>query len=317
MRVILLIEHLGLHGGVRRCIELGNALVAAGHEVYIGTEKGEPCTWWPTLPWVYAWDKLPVSSCALALMFGMTSLMRATVERLGARHKAIYLVGVDEQRLEEIAVEKSNWLELVTGGEYHVLCCATWLWDWVRERLNPKAQLLLGGLNRTIFHPVKGARRPGELVLLNSGDNRGREGVACVRKAAEIIKDKYPAAKLTTYCKKGYPQSEMARVYASAALFLDGQWYAGWANAVIESMACGTPVVCTNIGGVKNFAIDGVSALLVPREDPQAMANAALRLLDDPGLYQLLVKGGLKYSAGFSYAETVRTLEGYIEGWSG
>ena len=317
MRVILLIEHLGLHGGVRRCIELGNALVAAGHEVYIGTEKGEPCTWWPTLPWLYAWDKLPISSCGLVIIFGITATMRRLVDRLGAKHKAMYLVGVDETDLERIETEKGNWLEIVTEGEYHNLACSTWIYEWIKAKLNPNVQLLIGGLNRTIFHPVKDARRPGELLILNSGDNRGREGTKCVGQAFEIIKERYHVAKLTTYCKKGYPQSEMARVYASSALYLDGQHYAGWANTVIESMACGTPVVCTNIGGVRDFAIDGVSALVVPREDPQAMANAALRLLDDPGMYQLIVKGGLKYSSRFSYAETVRTLEGYIEGWSG
>lgn len=53
-------------------------------------------------------------------------------------------------------------------------------------------------------------------------------------------------------------------------------------NSVLEAMASGVPVVSTAVGGVPYIVRDGETALLVAADDPQAMADAACRLLDDP-----------------------------------
>lgn len=49
----------------------------------------------------------------------------------------------------------------------------------------------------------------------------------------------------------------------------------------LESMACGTAVVGANEGGIPEVVVDGVTGILVPR-DPQTLAEAILRLLEDP-----------------------------------
>ena len=54
-------------------------------------------------------------------------------------------------------------------------------------------------------------------------------------------------------------------------------------NAMVEAMASGLPVVATNTGGVGEYITDGAGLLCQP-QDPQALAAAALRLLDDADL---------------------------------
>lgn len=51
--------------------------------------------------------------------------------------------------------------------------------------------------------------------------------------------------------------------------------------AILEAMAAGRPVVTTPVGGVPDFAQDGVNALIVRPDDPSALAAAVRRLLDD------------------------------------
>ena len=53
---------------------------------------------------------------------------------------------------------------------------------------------------------------------------------------------------------------------------------------VLESMAHGTPVVCTGVGGLPDVIEDGVSGLLVPPRDPSALADALGRTIADPQL---------------------------------
>jgi glycosyltransferase involved in cell wall biosynthesis len=54
--------------------------------------------------------------------------------------------------------------------------------------------------------------------------------------------------------------------------------------SVIEAMACGLCIVSTNVGGIPYLLKDGEDALLVPPDDPQAMATAVKKILKEPGL---------------------------------
>jgi hypothetical protein len=320
MRVVILIDHLDVAGAIRWAVDLANAMVSAGHEVYLATESGKPCEWLPVTAWVCQWDKLPIVKCDLMFMINHIPAIRVAADRLDAKVRVYWQVGMDEQHMDDVltATDKNtaSFREVVTGGRYHILCCATWLVDWIKARMNPAAELLLPGVNRTIFHPVKGARKLSELKILSSGKYREREGSISVAKAFEIIKNKYPSATFDSYYKKGLFQSEMAHFYASGALWLDGQWYGGLCLAPTEAMACGVPVVCTNIGGVKDYAINGTNCLMVPREDPQAMADAAIDLLSNEDMYQQFILAGFVAVERLTWAKTARNLEQYYKVWA-
>ncbi|HEU4522654.1 MAG TPA: glycosyltransferase family 4 protein, partial [Thermoanaerobaculia bacterium] len=58
----------------------------------------------------------------------------------------------------------------------------------------------------------------------------------------------------------------------------------GLSNTVLESMAAGTALVATLVGGTGEVVRDGENGLLVPAEDPRAIATAVERVLGDPDL---------------------------------
>jgi glycosyltransferase involved in cell wall biosynthesis len=60
--------------------------------------------------------------------------------------------------------------------------------------------------------------------------------------------------------------------------------------ALIEYMALGAPIVATAVGGVPELITDGLHGLLVPPQDPDALAGAIGRLVEDRGLAQTLGK---------------------------
>jgi starch synthase len=53
-------------------------------------------------------------------------------------------------------------------------------------------------------------------------------------------------------------------------------------NTVYEAMGCGTPVVASRVGGIPELVVDGETGLLVPPDDPAALAEAVTTLLADP-----------------------------------
>ncbi len=88
------------------------------------------------------------------------------------------------------------------------------------------------------------------------------------------------------------PFEEMPRLYQQADLFVNTSDFDNFPATLIEASACGLPVVTTHAGGIPYMVEDGVSALVVPKGDWEAMARAILRLLDDPDLAARLSEGG-------------------------
>ena len=66
----------------------------------------------------------------------------------------------------------------------------------------------------------------------------------------------------------------------------------GIPNVLVEAMAAGTPVVATGVSGIPELVQDGVNGVLVAPEDPEALADALLRLHGDPALRGRLASAG-------------------------
>jgi L-malate glycosyltransferase len=84
----------------------------------------------------------------------------------------------------------------------------------------------------------------------------------------------------------------------------------GLSNAVLEYMAAGRPVVATAVGGNPRLIEDGVTGLLVPPDDPAALARAVARLLREPELAARLAREGRRrVEAHYSREAMVRRFE--------
>lgn len=89
--------------------------------------------------------------------------------------------------------------------------------------------------------------------------------------------------------------------------------YEPFGTVMLEAWACGTPLVAAAAAGPAAFVQNGENGLLVPINDPKALAQAIRQLRDDPALRARLAQGGLaSYQAQFTRpAVTARLLEVY------
>jgi glycosyltransferase involved in cell wall biosynthesis len=78
--------------------------------------------------------------------------------------------------------------------------------------------------------------------------------------------------------------AECRDVLRDADVFVLSSVAEGISNAVLEAMACGVPVVCTECGGMREAVRDGVEGYLVPPRDPDAMAARLRQLAEDEPL---------------------------------
>ena len=73
---------------------------------------------------------------------------------------------------------------------------------------------------------------------------------------------------------------DVARFYQAADVYLHGARIDTFPNAVLEALACGTPVVATAVGGIPEQINEGRTGFLVPPADAAAMANRIVLALD-------------------------------------
>jgi len=66
----------------------------------------------------------------------------------------------------------------------------------------------------------------------------------------------------------------------------------GIPNVLVEAMAAGAPVIATNVSGIPELIQDGFNGLLIEPEDPEALADALIRLHEDPARARRLTDNG-------------------------
>ncbi len=76
-------------------------------------------------------------------------------------------------------------------------------------------------------------------------------------------------------------ESELRDLYRTAALMIMPMYDATANNAILEGMACGTPIVASDVGAIRDY-VTPESTILTPPEDAKAMAEVALDILNEP-----------------------------------
>lgn len=317
MRIAFVEPHLGLFGGIRRIVELSNRLTRRGNEVTIYHPRGTPCEWMECEAAVRPSAECLAGSHDVVIYNDPNPQDFDLVRRARARLKVFFVLELYETLLlvgfhpsiYRPRHQRTRFMRKSLRASHVKLTNATWLTEWLRDRMNLKSHLVIGGINREMFYPVDVPRSLGSWRVLCSGDPRERKGTATIEQAVAIAQRTESRITLDRYHGRGVPQAEMARTYSAADLFVEASWQAGWNNPVVEAMACGVPVVCSDIGGVRDFAYHERTALLVPPRDPEETARAILRMKRDDALRLGLRDRALEHVGRFDWDESAERME--------
>ncbi|MEV0647460.1 glycosyltransferase family 4 protein [Phytomonospora sp. NPDC050363] len=96
-------------------------------------------------------------------------------------------------------------------------------------------------------------------------------------------------------------RADIADLLAAADIVASTSQWEGYPLFAQEALRSGTPLVATRVGGVP--AVVGEAASLVPPDDPEAVAEAIAKLLDDPEARERLSKAGIDKAAGLPTVE--------------
>ena len=112
--------------------------------------------------------------------------------------------------------------------------------------------------------------------------------------------------------RPGVSLKELVALYSLAEALVFPSLYEGFGLPLLEAMACGCPVICSNVTSLPEVA--GDAALYVPPNDESALAQAMQRVAEDPLLRKSLSERGLRRVAQFEWRNTaLATVASYRE----
>ncbi len=94
---------------------------------------------------------------------------------------------------------------------------------------------------------------------------------------------------------------QIVALYHSAHAMLNPSRVDNMPNSVLEALACGLPVISTNVGGVPYIVQDGQTAILVAPDNEQEMAEAIVKLCNDANLCSALRRRGCQAVAQYAW----------------
>lgn len=108
----------------------------------------------------------------------------------------------------------------------------------------------------------------------------------------------------------GRKDRDLLKYYYSAAdLFITTPWYEPFGITPLEAMACGTPVVGANVGGIKFSVKDGVTGALVPPKQPKKLAEIINRMIGDQVNLSRMSRNAIKHvNAWFTWAKVAEQM---------
>jgi len=169
---------------------------------------------------------------------------------------------------------------------------------------------------------------PETLCLLNVGGDFPRKNIDTILEVVKILEQRGLSVQLwkagadftkeqKEYVKNqklensvkylGKPdKSTLVKIYNAADILIAPSLHEGFGITILEAMACGTPVITSNVSAMPEVA--GDAGILVAPQDCQAIADAVSRLHSDPVYYQELVAKGLARTKSFTWNKTAEQI---------
>jgi glycosyltransferase involved in cell wall biosynthesis len=136
--------------------------------------------------------------------------------------------------------------------------------------------------HETLFNALAGVAEPFNMLLVGHGP--------LFENTKKLAKELGVASQVEFLGNR----RDVPDILAGAQVFVLSSNWEGFPISILEAMRAGLPVIASDVGGVSEAVVDGVTGLVCPPRDPEALGNAIQQLLSDPLLRQSMGEAGRK-----------------------
>ncbi|HZD56218.1 MAG TPA: glycosyltransferase [Anaerolineales bacterium] len=151
------------------------------------------------------------------------------------------------------------------------------------------------------------------LAVIGGDTQVSEEEISAEMARLQDLREQLGLENLVTFLGKR-SQDTLPYYYSAAEAVVMPSQYESFGMVALEAMACGTPVVASQVGGLAFLVQDGLNGFTVPVDEPQTLANCLVDLLQKPNLREKMGKQAADFAKGYSWKLIAeRVLEVYEE----
>ncbi|MFE4469950.1 glycosyltransferase [Leifsonia sp. NPDC056824] len=323
-RIIFVLNATTISGGIRVVFEEAEGLAVRGFDVEIWSLENHP-----------EWTELAIPVTTFRNYFDLLMALRdeeaIKVATWWETQQVVWLASVvtgipvsyaqefetwfyPTQALSRAAVASSarREFDLLTTGSYQAEEFAD---------IGVDSTLIPVGYDPRVFHPLTRVERRDDTVLA-LGRSFFQKNFAMTAEAWRSLGDDRPRLQLFGYepdllvdervhYELRPSHRRVNELYNEATVFVLTSIHEGFGLPQLEAMAAGCPVIATDSHGNRDFCEDEVNCLIVPQNDPDALAAAIRRLFGDPELRRRLSEAGLKTAERYTWPVVTDELAEY------
>jgi GT2 family glycosyltransferase/glycosyltransferase involved in cell wall biosynthesis len=325
LRIVYVTQDTGVGGGHRVIFEHLNGLHDRGHDVCLYT-LGEGAPDWFELrvpvKTFEDYDELvealaPVDAIKVATWWGTAipvweaSLLKGIPVYFVQDIETSYYPDDERARFEVLDSYRPEFRYMTTSG---------WNIDHLRE-LGLSAEMIPPGIDLATFHPRPEIQRRTDMVLALGRSNPLKNFPLTLAAWRALPKPRPElclfgiepelAGEAGIRYVEAPTDEQIAEMLAEATVFVQTSAHEGFCLPVLESMATGGAVLCTDAHGNRDFCVDGENCLM-PAAEPGAVSAAIARLLQDAQLRERVGAAGMQTAQRYAWERRIDALEAFM-----
>jgi len=151
------------------------------------------------------------------------------------------------------------------------------------------------------------ARCPHYLYIIGGNPEESGEDANKEMQRLQKMQDELDLHDLVLFLGKR-DQDTLQYYYSAAEMVIMPSHYESFGMVALEAMACGTPVVATQVGGLQHLVQDGITGYTVPNGDPGALEEKITVLICKDDLKQEMKANSIAYAQTYAWENVVKKL---------
>ena len=146
-----------------------------------------------------------------------------------------------------------------------------------------------------------------QLVVIGGDPEAAPEDMTAEMARVQQLCDELAMGKMVVFLGKR-SQDTLPYYYSAAEVLVMPSHYESFGMVALEAMACGTPVIASQVGGLAFLVQDGVTGYHVPNGDPDKLCETLSTLLDDESLRQRLGRNAAEYAQSYDWEKIAKQI---------
>ncbi|MCK6539041.1 MAG: glycosyltransferase [Anaerolineales bacterium] len=154
---------------------------------------------------------------------------------------------------------------------------------------------------------LKDKRRPVHLAIIGGDPSASREQMTAEMARLQKLCDELAMGQTVVFLGMR-DQDKLPYYYSAAEVLVMPSHYESFGMVALEAMACGTPVIASEVGGLAYLVRDGETGFTIPDQEPEKLCEKISWLLNDPELHESMSRRAVEYAQDYAWEKIAKQI---------